>query len=54
MRWADMGVIYLGVLGLEAVLAYGLSILALHENFSWQRLGAICIILFGVFLLQRL
>ena len=53
MRRTDMGVVYIAVLGLEAVLALGLSTLVLNERFSWQRLGAVTLIVLGIALLKR-
>jgi quaternary ammonium compound-resistance protein SugE len=54
MAKAEMGIVYVAVLGLEAVAACALSVLVLQEAFSWPRVAAIGIILFGVVLLQRL
>jgi multidrug transporter EmrE-like cation transporter len=53
MRRTDMAVVYVAVLGLEAVLALGLSTAVLHERLSWQRLGAVTLIVFGIALLER-
>jgi multidrug transporter EmrE-like cation transporter len=53
MRAADMGGVYIAVLGLEAALALFLSIFVLHEHWSWARLLAVCLIVSGVLLLRR-
>ena len=54
MKRADMGVIYLAVLGLEAALATAFSVLLLHEGLSWQRGFAVSLIVAGVALLRVL
>jgi quaternary ammonium compound-resistance protein SugE len=54
MRRADMGPVYIAVLGLEAVLALLLSVFVLHEQLSWPRFAAACLIIGGVLLLRRL
>jgi multidrug transporter EmrE-like cation transporter len=54
MRQADMGIVYLAVLGLEAAAAVVLSAFVLHEQLTWPRIGAICLIITGVVLLRRL
>jgi multidrug transporter EmrE-like cation transporter len=53
MRRADMGPVYVAVLGLEAVAALLLSAFVLHEHLSWPRLAAVCLIIGGVLLLRR-
>jgi quaternary ammonium compound-resistance protein SugE len=53
MRRLDMGVAYVAVLGLEAVLALGFSILLLGERLSLFRLFAVILIVSGVALLRR-
>ncbi len=53
MRRADMGPVYIAVLGLEAVLALLLSVLVLHEHLSWPRLVAVCLIIGGMLMLRR-
>jgi multidrug transporter EmrE-like cation transporter len=53
MKRSDMGVVYIAVLGLEAILALSISAIALHERLSWQRLTAACLIVLGVILLRR-
>lgn len=53
MRRLDMGVVYVAVLGLEAVLAMGFSVLLLGERLSLFRLVAVVLIVSGVALLRR-
>jgi multidrug transporter EmrE-like cation transporter len=53
MKRSDMGVVYLAVLGLEAILALSISAMVLQEKLSWQRLIAACLIVLGVVLLRR-
>jgi quaternary ammonium compound-resistance protein SugE len=53
MRRADMGPVYIAVLGLEAALALGISVIVLHEALPWQRLLAVGLIVSGVVLLRR-
>lgn len=53
MRRLDMGVVYVAVLGLEAVLALGFSVVLLGERLSWFRLLAVILIVSGVALLRR-
>jgi multidrug transporter EmrE-like cation transporter len=53
MRSADMGVVYVAVLGLEAVLALGFAVVLLGERFSLLRMLAIALIVVGVGLLRR-
>jgi multidrug transporter EmrE-like cation transporter len=53
MRRADMGPVYIAVLGLEAVAALLLSVSILHEHLSWPRFAAVCLIMGGVLLLRR-
>jgi multidrug transporter EmrE-like cation transporter len=54
MRRADMGPVYIAVLGLEAVVALLLSVFVLHEHLSLPRFAAVCLIIGGVLLLRRL
>ena len=54
MRQLDMAVVYVAVLGLEAVLALGFSVVLLGERLSLFRLIAVLIIVAGVALLRRL
>jgi multidrug transporter EmrE-like cation transporter len=52
MRRADMGAVYVAVLGLEAAFALALSTGILHEHLSWQRIAAAVLIVAGVSLLR--
>lgn len=52
MRRADMGAVYIAVLGLEAAFALALSAGILHEHLSWQRITAAVLIVAGVSLLR--
>jgi multidrug transporter EmrE-like cation transporter len=54
MRRADMSVVYVAVLGLEAVAAVIFGVTLLHEAFSWRRGVAVVVIVAAVMLLQRL
>jgi multidrug transporter EmrE-like cation transporter len=53
MRRADMSVVYVAVLGLEAVAVVIFSIAFLHEAFSWRRGLAVAIIIAAVMMLRR-
>jgi small multidrug resistance pump/quaternary ammonium compound-resistance protein SugE len=53
MRRADLGVVYIAVLGLEAAITAGLSLMVLHERWSAMRVFAVMLILAGVALLRR-
>ena len=53
MRRADLGVAYIMVLGMEALAAAGLSIFFLNESWSLSRLGAVAMVIAGVFWLRR-
>ena len=53
MKRADMGVAYLFVLGLEAVVAFLISVLALHESAAPLRVVAVVLIVAGIVLLER-
>jgi len=53
MRRLDMAVVYIAVLGLEAVLALGFSVLLLGERVSLFRLVAVILIVAGIALLRR-
>jgi multidrug transporter EmrE-like cation transporter len=53
MRRFDLGVAYIAVLGLEAALAFVLSVAVLHESYSVGRIIAIALILSGVALLRK-
>lgn len=53
MRKADMGVSYVVVLGVEAVVAVLLSAVFLREAWSLSRLAAVVLILVGIVWLRR-
>jgi small multidrug resistance pump/quaternary ammonium compound-resistance protein SugE len=53
MRRTDMGVAYIFVLGLEAVIAFFLSVGVLGEKFTFARVGALVLIVSGIVWLQR-
>lgn len=53
MRRADLAVAYIFVLGAEAALTLLLSIVLLHEAVSWQRIGAVALVVIGIALLHR-
>jgi multidrug transporter EmrE-like cation transporter len=53
MRRFDLGAAYIAVLGLEAALAFLLSVAVLHESYSAGRIIAIVLILSGVALLRK-
>jgi multidrug transporter EmrE-like cation transporter len=48
MRRADMGVSYVFVLGVEAIVAVLLSALLLREGYTLARLAAIALIVVGI------
>lgn len=53
MRRAEMGVAYIFVLGLEAILAFLLSVFLLSERVSVSRVCAVALIVAGIALLER-
>lgn len=53
MRRAEMGVVYITVLGLEAVSAFALSWLALGERATISKVCALLLIVGGIALLER-
>ena len=53
MKRADMGVAYVFVLGLEAIVAFGISVFALHESAPPARVIAVLLIVSGIVLLER-
>lgn len=53
MRRADMSVVYVAVLGLEAVAVVIFSVGFLREAFSWRRGLAVAMIIAGVMMLRR-
>jgi multidrug transporter EmrE-like cation transporter len=48
MRGSAMSTVYLIVLGLEAITAYLLGGFLLGETLSWQRFGALVLIVLGI------
>lgn len=48
MRRADLGVAYIFVLGLEAVLTLLFSILLFHEHYSLTRILSVALIIAGI------
>jgi quaternary ammonium compound-resistance protein SugE len=52
MRRADLGSVYIAVLGLEAALALVFSVVLFHEGLSPVRILAVVLILVGVALLR--
>jgi small multidrug resistance pump/quaternary ammonium compound-resistance protein SugE len=53
MRTAAMGPVYMFVLGLEAVVAMGLSLAVLGERLTLSRACAVLLIVGGIALLER-
>jgi multidrug transporter EmrE-like cation transporter len=53
MRGADMGVSYVFVLGVEALVATGLSVVYLHEGFPPSRIAAVLLVVAGIAWLRR-
>jgi len=53
MKRADLGVAYVFVLGLEAVAAFLISVLVLHESAAPLRVVAVVLIVGGIVLLER-
>lgn len=53
MRSAEMGPVYIFVLGLEAVVAMALSVGVLGERFTASRFCAVVLIVGGIALLDR-
>lgn len=53
MARAEMGVVYIAVLGLEAALALAFSTILFHEQYSRTRMLAVLLIIGGVLLLRR-
>ena len=52
MRRSDLGVTYVFVLGLEAIVTVLLSAWLLHESYSFQRIAAIALVIIGIALLR--
>ena len=53
MRRAEMGSTYVLVLGLEAVVAFTLGSLFLHERITAEKVAALILIVMGIVLLER-
>ncbi len=53
MKRAEMGVIYAVVLGLEAILAFLLSVFLLGERATAEKLFALALIVAGIVLFER-
>jgi small multidrug resistance pump/quaternary ammonium compound-resistance protein SugE len=53
MKQADMGVSYVFVLGVEAIVAVVLSALVLHESYSPERIAAITLVVVGIAWLRQ-
>lgn len=53
MRQAQMGTVYLSVLGLEAVLAFSLGVFLFGEPYGASRVAAVGLIAAGLILLHR-
>jgi quaternary ammonium compound-resistance protein SugE len=53
MRGSDMGISYVFVLGVEALVATGLSAAYLHEGFPPARIAAVLLVVIGIAWLRR-
>ena len=53
MKRAEMGVVYVWVLGLEALAAFTLSVVVLSERVSAAKVAALALIVAGIALLER-
>ena len=53
MKRADMGVVYVFVLGLEAVAAFLLSVVVVGERATAGKAVAVLLIVLGIVLLER-
>ena len=53
MKYGEMSVIYVIVLGLEAIAAFSLGAIILGEKVSLSRFCALSLILGGIILLER-
>ncbi len=53
MRGGGLGTTYIVILGLEAVLAFGLGIMLFSEGVTWLKVFAVVLVLVGIFLLDR-
>lgn len=52
LRQADLGVAYIAVLGLEAVMAFGFGVAFFHEAVSAWRVLAVTLIVGGIAILR--
>ncbi|MDB5097130.1 MAG: hypothetical protein JWM80_1551 [Cyanobacteria bacterium RYN_339] len=52
LRRADLGVVYIVVLGLEAVLAFGFGVAFFHEAVTAARVVALTLIVAGIAILR--
>ena len=52
MRGSELGVTYVLVLGLEAVLAFGLGVTIFHEEPTVTKLTAVALVVVGIALLR--
>jgi small multidrug resistance pump/quaternary ammonium compound-resistance protein SugE len=53
MRGSDMGISYVFVLGVEALVATGLSAAYLHEGLPPSRIAAVLLVVVGIAWLRR-
>ena len=53
MRTAEMGPVYVFVLGLEAIVAMALSVAVLGERLTLSRVAAVLLIVGGIVMLER-
>jgi len=53
MKRADMGVVYVFVLGLEAIAAFLLSVVVVGERATAGKVVAVLLIVLGILLLER-
>jgi multidrug transporter EmrE-like cation transporter len=53
MRGTDMSVSYVFVLGVEALVATGLSVAVLHEGLPPARIAAVLLVVIGIAWLRR-
>src|SRR5712692_11915812 len=53
MRNTDLGASYVFVLGVEALIAVGLSVVYLHESYPPSRIAAVLVVVVGVAWLRR-
>ena len=53
MRWGALGAVYALVLGLEAILAFGLGVLVFQESMSSTKIAGLVLTILGIALLRR-